>query len=109
MHDHQKDRLPRLMKSRKARTFGMFDYQGRICLTPRVVYRQESSERPPKLVNCWEYGAPLRGGNQVQGYNVLMVYNPSMDQLFMCKRLKTPYKGLSNLVGGKNRRRRARY
>ena len=37
----------------------------------------------------------------MQGYNVLMVYNRSMEQLLMCKRLKDPYKGLSNLVGGK--------
>ncbi|SCW81909.1 8-oxo-dGTP diphosphatase [Paenibacillus tianmuensis] len=37
----------------------------------------------------------------MQGYNVLMIYNTSMDQLLMCKRLKDPYKGLSNLVGGK--------
>lgn len=37
----------------------------------------------------------------MQGYNVIMVYNPLMDQLLMCKRLRNPYKGLSNLVGGK--------
>lgn len=37
----------------------------------------------------------------MQGYNVFMIYNTSMDQLLMCKRLKAPYKGLSNLVGGK--------
>ncbi|WP_054958585.1 NUDIX hydrolase [Paenibacillus dakarensis] len=37
----------------------------------------------------------------MQGYNVLMIYNKGMDQLLMCKRLKNPYKGLSNLVGGK--------
>ncbi|SFJ30282.1 NUDIX domain-containing protein [Halobacillus dabanensis] len=37
----------------------------------------------------------------MQGYNVLMIYNKDMDQLLMCKRLKNPYKGLSNLVGGK--------
>ena len=37
----------------------------------------------------------------MQGYNVLMVYNSSMESLLMCKRLKEPYKGLSNLVGGK--------
>ncbi len=30
-----------------------------------------------------------------------MIYNQGMDQLLMCKRLKDPYKGLSNLVGGK--------
>ncbi|WP_308419772.1 NUDIX hydrolase [Ornithinibacillus halotolerans] len=30
-----------------------------------------------------------------------MVYNKAMDKLLMCKRLKEPYKGLSNLVGGK--------
>ena len=37
----------------------------------------------------------------MQGYNVLMIYNKDMDRLLMCKRLKKPYKGLSNLVGGK--------
>lgn len=37
----------------------------------------------------------------MQGYNVLMIYSKAMDRLLMCKRLKNPYKGLSNLVGGK--------
>ncbi|GAB2543308.1 NUDIX domain-containing protein [Gracilibacillus alcaliphilus] len=37
----------------------------------------------------------------MQGYNILMIYNKDMNQLLMCKRLKNPYKGLSNLVGGK--------
>ncbi|PEU14602.1 NUDIX domain-containing protein [Bacillus sp. AFS019443] len=37
----------------------------------------------------------------MQGYNVLMVYDKDMDKLLMCERLKNPYKGLSNLVGGK--------
>ena len=37
----------------------------------------------------------------MQGYNVLMIYNKDMDHLLMCKRRKNPYKGLSNLVGGK--------
>ncbi|MDQ0875846.1 hypothetical protein QFZ77_004505 [Paenibacillus sp. V4I3] len=39
----------------------------------------------------------------MQGYNVLMIYSKDMDRLLMCKRLKNPYKGLSNLVGGKSR------
>jgi 8-oxo-dGTP diphosphatase len=37
----------------------------------------------------------------MQGYNVLMIYNKEMDRLLMCKRLKDPYKGLRNLIGGK--------
>ncbi|MGR3762993.1 NUDIX hydrolase [Rossellomorea sp. NS-SX7] len=37
----------------------------------------------------------------MKGYNVLMVYNKEMDKLLMCERLKDPYKGLRNLVGGK--------
>jgi 8-oxo-dGTP diphosphatase len=37
----------------------------------------------------------------VQGYNVLVIYSNNIDQLLMCKRLNNPYKGLSNLVGGK--------
>jgi len=34
-------------------------------------------------------------------YNVIMVFNPAYDKLLMCHRRKEPYKGLSNLVGGK--------
>jgi 8-oxo-dGTP diphosphatase len=37
----------------------------------------------------------------MQGYNVLMIYNKEMNKLLMCERLKDPYKGLRNLVGGK--------
>ncbi|MBO9606366.1 MAG: NUDIX domain-containing protein, partial [Paenibacillaceae bacterium] len=37
----------------------------------------------------------------MQGYNVLMIYNTDMSRILMCKRLKEPYKGLSNFVGGK--------
>ncbi|MBB3112196.1 8-oxo-dGTP diphosphatase [Paenibacillus phyllosphaerae] len=37
----------------------------------------------------------------MQGYNVLMIFNPEMDLLLLCKRAKDPYKGLYNLVGGK--------
>lgn len=37
----------------------------------------------------------------MQGYNLLMIYNQEMDRLLMCRRLKEPYKGLSNFVGGK--------
>ncbi|UVI28300.1 NUDIX hydrolase [Paenibacillus spongiae] len=37
----------------------------------------------------------------MQGYNVLMIYNKDMTRLLMCKRLKNPYKGLNNLIGGK--------
>jgi 8-oxo-dGTP diphosphatase len=37
----------------------------------------------------------------MQGYNVIMVYNRRADKLLMCRRLKDPYKGLSNFVGGK--------
>lgn len=37
----------------------------------------------------------------MQGYNVIMVYNKKLDKLLMCKRLRDPYKGLSNFVGGK--------
>lgn len=37
----------------------------------------------------------------MQGYNVIAVFNEKADKLLMCKREKNPYKGLSNLVGGK--------
>ncbi len=37
----------------------------------------------------------------MQGYNIIMVYSQDKTRLLMCKRLKDPYKGLNNLVGGK--------
>ena len=37
----------------------------------------------------------------MQGYNVIWVFNPPSDKVLMCKRRKDPYKGLYNLVGGK--------
>lgn len=37
----------------------------------------------------------------MQGYNIIVVYNESEDQILMCRRRKDPYKGLSNCVGGK--------
>jgi len=37
----------------------------------------------------------------MQGYNVIIVYNYDSEKILMCRRLKDPYKGLSNLVGGK--------
>ncbi|MCI8646915.1 MAG: NUDIX domain-containing protein [Firmicutes bacterium] len=37
----------------------------------------------------------------MQGYNCIMVYNASREKLLFCKRMKDPYKGKLNLVGGK--------
>ena len=37
----------------------------------------------------------------MQGYNVIMLFNRQYNKLLMCTRKKQPYKGLSNLVGGK--------
>lgn len=37
----------------------------------------------------------------MQGYNLVVIYNESADKILMCKRLKNPYKGLSNFIGGK--------
>lgn len=37
----------------------------------------------------------------MQGYNCIMVYNAERDRLLFCKRMKEPYKGQYNLVGGK--------
>ena len=37
----------------------------------------------------------------MQGYNVIAVFNEPADKVLMCRRRKNPYKGLSNLVGGK--------
>lgn len=35
------------------------------------------------------------------GFNVIAVFNESCDKVLMCKRLKEPYLGLCNFVGGK--------
>ena len=37
----------------------------------------------------------------MKGYNVIVVFNKEADRMLMCKRVKNPYKGLSNFVGGK--------
>lgn len=37
----------------------------------------------------------------MQGYNCIMVYHQDGNKLLFCKRMKDPYKGLYNLVGGK--------
>lgn len=34
-------------------------------------------------------------------YNLIAVFNRTADKWLMCKRKKSPYKGLANLVGGK--------
>lgn len=34
-------------------------------------------------------------------YNVIVIFNKDMNKTLMCKRLKEPYKGMYNLVGGK--------
>ena len=35
------------------------------------------------------------------GLNVIVVFSPDKSQMLMCKRVKDPYKGLYNMVGGK--------
>lgn len=37
----------------------------------------------------------------MQGYNVIVVFSPDKSKMLMCKRVKDPYKGLYNMVGGK--------
>ena len=37
----------------------------------------------------------------MQGYNCIAVYSADGEYLLFCKRLKNPYKGLYNFVGGK--------
>jgi len=37
----------------------------------------------------------------MKGYNLIVVFNKEADRMLMCKRIKEPYKGLSNFVGGK--------
>lgn len=43
----------------------------------------------------------MTGEMTMQGYNCIIVYNKAQDKLLFCKRMKDPYKGLFNLVGGK--------
>lgn len=37
----------------------------------------------------------------MQGYNLIVVLSPDGKEMLMCKRIKDPYKGLINMVGGK--------
>ena len=37
----------------------------------------------------------------MQGFNVIAVFSPDCEKMLMCKRVKDPYKGLYNMVGGK--------
>lgn len=37
----------------------------------------------------------------MQGYNLVAVFSKDCGKMLMCKRLKDPYKGLINMVGGK--------
>ena len=37
----------------------------------------------------------------MRGYNVIAVFSPDRRTVLMCKRVKAPYKGLFNFVGGK--------
>lgn len=37
----------------------------------------------------------------MRGYNVIAVFSPDRKSMLMCKRVKDPYKGLFNMVGGK--------
>lgn len=37
----------------------------------------------------------------MQGYNLIAVFGKDCDKMLMCKRLKDPYLGLNNMVGGK--------
>lgn len=37
----------------------------------------------------------------MQGYNLVAVFSPDGQKMLMCRRIKDPYKGLMNFVGGK--------
>lgn len=37
----------------------------------------------------------------MRGYNVIAVFSPDRREMLMCSRVKDPYKGLLNMVGGK--------
>ncbi|MHC8521093.1 NUDIX hydrolase [Rossellomorea sp. H39__3] len=34
-------------------------------------------------------------------YNLIVIFNESMDRVLLCRRRKDPYQGLSNFIGGK--------
>ncbi len=40
-------------------------------------------------------------GQNMQGYNVIAVFSADRQTMLMCRRVKDPYKGLYNFVGGK--------
>lgn len=48
-----------------------------------------------------QYSKETNGGWSMQGYNCIIVYNEEKSKLLFCKRMKDPYRGLFNLVGGK--------
>lgn len=37
----------------------------------------------------------------MQGYNLIVVFSADGESMLMCERIKDPYKGLKNFVGGK--------
>ncbi len=37
----------------------------------------------------------------MRGYNLVAVFNKERTKMLMCKRIKNPYLGLINMVGGK--------
>ncbi len=37
----------------------------------------------------------------MQGYNLIAAFSPDGEKMLMCRRIKDPYKGLINFVGGK--------
>ncbi len=37
----------------------------------------------------------------MQGYNLIAVFSPDGEKVLMCRRIKDPYNGLMNFVGGK--------
>lgn len=37
----------------------------------------------------------------MQGYNLIVVFSPDREKMLMCRRIKEPYKGQINFVGGK--------
>lgn len=39
----------------------------------------------------------------MRGYNLVAVFNKERTKMLMCKRIKNPYLGLINMVGGKDR------
>lgn len=71
-----------------------------------LLCRPDRSSRPDRISEADRTGGPQKSASErapggMQGYNCIMVYSRDGQRLLFCKRLKDPYEGKYNLVGGK--------